>query len=418
MQLHPRTVVTRARAAAVVLAVTAGLTVAPALITTADAAPSASSQCTAAQAALTQAQKKQAAAEKKVAKAKKAVAKAKKAKAGKSAKVKKAKKGLAAARKAYAAAQKTVSQRKSQAKTACATPPKPPASDPQAVATGKKLGLLGLASGSAPGDLDVTQLTALLEQLLPGVTDQLDADQLAGLLSGFNAGSSLEIEDALAMLTDLLDPSVIIDLVGGSASPEDLAGLIDDIIVQLSSLGGGLPIPSGFDPAGLWDTFAGIFGTLSADQLGSLLALVTSGVGLSGDELDLDQLTDLIDSLVPGISEQFDSAQLASMLAGVNGGGLSPAALANLLGGQFSPAQLLSVINGTAGQALLGNVLAQVMAQLGTAGAGGLELPGPLSTGSITSLISTVTNLFTSVLGGGGVLPVVCGLIPLPGLCP
>lgn len=414
MSINPRSAMTRTQAAICVLAVTVGLTVAPALIVTANARPSVSSECASAQAVVKQAQSRQAAAKQKAVRAAKALKKAKKAHLHRAAKVKKAKKAVAAARSGYAAAQRAVKIRQSQARSACANP----APIPAAENTGKKLSLLGLGNGLPVGDLDASQLTALLDQLLPGVASQLNPAELASLLSGFNAGSSLDPAAALALLTGVLDPAAITSVLGGAAGPEVLTDLIEDIVAQLSGLGGGLPIPAGFDPAGLWDTFAGLFGTLSADQLGSLLAMLTSAFGMGGDDLDLEQLTGLIDSLVPGISDQFDAGQLTSMLSGINGGGISADTLANLLGGQFSPAQLLQVLNGTAGQALLGSVIAQVMAQLGTAGGGGLVLPGDLSPVAVAQLISTVTNLLTTVLSGGGVLPVVCGLIPIPLLCP
>lgn len=415
MPFSSRSVPARAQAVVSAIAVVIGLTVAPALISPAGAAAdrtAATTVCAKAQAGVKAAKKKQAAAQQAVVTAKKALKKAQKAHQPK--RVKKAKAALAAAKKRHATTTRAVKTRQSQARSACAAPVPSPAAEN----TGKKLSLLGLGNGLDLGALDAVGLAALLDQLLPGVTDHLDAAQLSALLAGFNAGSSLDPDDALALLTGVLDPGAITDLLGGDASPEALTGLIEDIIGQLADLGGGLPVPTDFDPTGLWDTFAGIFGLLSADQLGSLLAMVTSALGLGGDELDVDQLTELIDSLVPGISESFDAEQLESMLAGINGNGLSAATLASLLGGQFSPAQLLQVVNGTAGQALLGNVIAQVMAHLGTAGGGGLELPAELGAGTVAGLISTVTNLVTSVLGGGGVLPVVCGLIPIPVLCP
>lgn len=413
MNLTPRSVLTRAQAAVCVLAVTVGLTVAPAMIVPANASGPGTPECASAQSVLARAQNHQGAAHQRAARAAKALKNAKKAHVHRAVKVKKAKKAVAAANPGYAAAKSAVKIRQAQARSACANP----APIPAAVNAGKKLSLLGLGNGLPVGALDASQLTALLDQLLPGVASQLNPAELASLLSGFNAGSSLDPAAALALLTGVLDPAAITSLLSGAAGPEVLTGLIEDIIGQLSALGGGLPIPSSFDPAGLWDTFAGIFGALSADQLGSLLAMVTSALGMGAADLNLEQLTGLIDSLVPGISEQFDAGQLTAMLAGINGGGLSADTLANLLGGQFSPTQLLDVINGTAGQALLGSVIAQVMAQLGTAGGGGLELPGALDLAAITALITTVTDLITAVLGGG-ILPIVCGLIPIPLLCP
>ncbi|MCX6396738.1 MAG: hypothetical protein NTV23_09660 [Propionibacteriales bacterium] len=413
MHLTPRSVLTRAQGAVCVLAITVGLTTAPAMVTIAEAGTAATSPCASAQAAVAHAQQDRAAAQRKVVAAKKALARAKKAEVKKAAKVKKAKKVLTRANHGYASASKAVKIRQAEARSACANP----APNPQAASTGKKLSLLALGNGLPVGDIDATQLVALLDELLPGVAGQLNPAELASLLSGFNTGDALDPADALALLTGVLDPAAVTALLGGQADPEAVTALLDDIIGQLGGLGG-LPVPSEFDPAGLWDTFAGIFGTLGADQLGSLLALVTGALGGGGADLDLGQLTDLIDSLVPGISDQFDPDQLTAMLAGLNGTGPGADVLADLLGGQFTPTQLQQILSGTAGDELLGAVVAQVMAQLGTAGGGGLELPGDLDAGSLAALISTVTDLITSVLGGGGLLPVVCGLIPIPLLCP
>lgn len=413
MQHTPRSVSARAQSVICVLAVTVGLTVAPSLVASASAEQSRSaavSACASAQAAQQQAKRAQAAAKAKVVKAQKAVAKAKKAR--KPAVVKKAKKALTKARTTYAAATRAYQNRGAQVRSACAKPAVAPA-----INAGKKISLLGLGEGLDLDQISLTQLTALLENLLPGVTDNLDAGQLASLLAGFNAGTDLDPADALSVLNGVLPVGDITALLGGTASPEALTALIEDVIDQLSGLAGNLPIPGGFDPTGLWETFSGIFGNLDPDQLGSLLALVTSAFG-GGSSFDLGQLTDLIDSLVPGISESFDPDQLTSMLSGLNGEGLSAATLSNLLGGQFSPAQLQQVIDGTAGQVLLGTVVAQVMAQLSTAGLGGLELPGPLGGDPLTSLLSTVTDLVSTITSGLGVLPVVCGLIPIPLLCP
>ncbi|MCZ4500577.1 MAG: hypothetical protein JWQ74_3132 [Marmoricola sp.] len=422
MHRTPRSSSLRAQAAACVLAITAGLTVVPALVSTASATPPVVADpaaCTSAKAALKKAVAQRATAKKAAAKA---VAAVKKAKAShKPAKAKR--KAIAQARAArtkadtkYAAAKKLVTTRKKKADSDCAEIV-PLA---KATAAGKKLGLLAVADGLPVDSLDLAQLTALLEQLLPGVTDQLDPAQLTALLGGFNAAGDLDPAAALALLSGLFSAGDVTALLAGTASPEQLLDLAGSIVGQLAALGGGLPVPPQLDLAGLWDTFAGIFGALGSDQIGSLLGLLTSSLGAGGSSYDLGQLTDLIDSLVPGVSDQFDPAQLTAMLGGLNGDGLSAATLSNLLGGQFSPAQLATVLDGTAGQALLGSVITQVMAQLATGGAGGLELPAPLSAGSLATLISTVTNLFSTITGGagGGVLPVVCGLVPIPLLCP
>ncbi|RNL60429.1 hypothetical protein EFK50_19025 [Nocardioides marmoriginsengisoli] len=416
MQLNPRSATTRAQAALCVLAVTVGLTVAPSLLVSADASSNRSSAvsaaCTSAKNALTQAKRQQKAAKASVLKARKAVKKAKHT--HRPAKVRKAKKALARSNARYNTWSNAVTKRQSRVGQACAAP----TSAARANGIGKQLSLLGLGSGLDLGAIDASQLTSLLNQLLPGVTTNLDAGRLTALLSGFNAGNDLDATDALALLSGVFSPSQILALLEGTASPELLTDLAEHLVGQLSGLAGSFPIPGGFDPTGLFQTFAGMFGGLGPAQLGSLLQLVTGALGSGATTFDLGQLTSLLDSLIPGASDQFDAGQLTSMLGALNGGGLSAGTLSNLLGGQFSITQLQSVISGTAGQALLGTVIAQVMAQVATAGAGGLALPGVLDLTTLTNLVTTVTSLLTSLTGGGGVLPIVCGLIPLPLLCP
>ena len=105
-------------------------------------------------------------------------------------------------------------------------------------------------------------------------------------------------------------------------------------------------------------------------------------------------------TLVPGISDSFDPAQLTSLFGGF-GGGLDPATLANLLGGAFSPTALAAVLAGTAPDAVTGAVIAQVIAQLATAGGGGLELPSGLGSDELAGLVGTFTDLIGALTGGG-----------------
>ncbi|HET6154420.1 MAG TPA: hypothetical protein VFE15_15865 [Marmoricola sp.] len=426
MQLNPRSLTMRAQAAVSVLAVTVGLTVAPALLVSANAASSGhaaadrsstSAACTSAETAVTHARSQQATAKRAVAKAKKALAKAKRAKSHRAAKVRKAKKLVKKANQRYAAATRSVASHQSAARTACKTSPAPTANP--ATGLGQELGLLGLGDGMSLGPISANQLTSLLDQLLPGAAASLDPSQLTALLGGFNGAGDLGFGDAVTLLSGLLDPAQVLDILAGGGSPEALTDLGANILSQLSSLGGGsLPVPGDFDPTGLYETFAGMFGNLSPDQLGSLLGLLTSAFGAGSSAFDVGQLTSLLDSLVPGISDEFDPSQLTDMLGALNGGGLSASTLSNLLGGQFDPTQLLSVLGGSAGSDLLSSVITQVMAQLATAGGGGLSLPGSLDPSQVTTLISTVSSLVTGLLGsGGGVLPIVCGLVPIPLVC-
>ena len=414
MQFNPTSTVRRTQSALCVLAVTVGLAVAPGMASGATAAPAraaaVSSNCAAAKTALAQARAQDRAAKVAVAKARKSLRKAKAA--HKSAQVRKAKATLVKASKKSRATAKTVQFRGSRVSYACAAP----TSAVAARSTGAKLNLLAVANGLSVGSLDLGQLTSLLDQLIPGVTSFIEPGKLTALLGGFNSAGALSPTDALGLLSGSLSPDQITGLLAGSASPEVVTALLGDVVGQLSGLAGGLPIPANLDPTGLFETFAGIFGGLDPAQLGGLLSMVSAGLGTGGSPLDVTQLTSLLNSLVPGIAGSFSPDQLTSMLGALNGGGLSASTLSNLLGGQFSPLQVTSVLGGTASPDLLGSVIAQVMAQLATAGGGGLTLPGALDLGTLTGLISTVTDLFSGLLGGGGGGGTLCTLLPI--LCP
>lgn len=409
-----------ARAGLAVAVVATAMSFAPVITTSASAAPagatapSAAVECSSARTALTQAQKQQRVAKAGVTKARKALKKARKA--HNAAKVRKAKKALTRAVNRYNAAGKTVSAKQSRVTNACAAP----TSTQRATSTGKALNILAVADGLSVGPIDLGQLTALLDRLLPGVSGALTTDQLGAMLMGFNAfgdGSAINPADALSLLGGAFSPAQVTQLLSGLANPALIQGLAEHILGQVGGLGG-LTAPGGFDPTALLDTFAGMFGNLDPSQLGDLLVLITRATGSAGSTFNLSQLTGLLNSLAPGASSAFSSSQLTSMLATLNTHAVSEATLSNLLGGQFSVQQLSSVMSGSAGADLAGKVIAQVLAQLGTAGAGGLSLPSGMGLSQLTSLISTVTDLVGSILGGGGgPLPGLCGIIPLPLLC-
>jgi hypothetical protein len=412
MQLKNRTV-----SAVVSLAVGATLAVAPALLAPASATPAPSAdarmtvtaECAAARTGLANAQSQKAAAHRAVVKAKKKLRKAKHS--HRPARIKKAKRVLKKARHRYAVRSRAVNTQNKRVAYACAAP----TSATRANATGQKIDLLVLATGTLTSLLDTTQLTALLDRLLPGVSGVLSPAQLTSLTSGFNTGP-LTLDDATALLDGSFTPAQLTSILDGTASPALVLDLADHIISQLSGMAGGFPIPGSFDPTDLLQTIAGVFGTLDPSQLGSLLALVTLGVNGDPTGYDLTKLTTLLDALVPGVSTQLTPTQLTSMLTALNAGGLDAGTLTNLLGGQFSAAQLQQVLAGTAGSDLLGGVIANVMAQLGTVGGGNLALPGTLDPSVLTSLVSTVTTLVTDLLGGvlgGGTGGLVCTLLPI-----
>jgi hypothetical protein len=408
---------TRTVSAVVTMAVTASLAVAPALLqpTAAAAAPAAparssvTAECAAAQSSLASARTSKARAHKALVKARKALRSAKRS--HRHTRIVKAKRVLAKARHRYAVRSQNVNTANKAMAYACSAP----TSATRANATGQQLDLLAMGTGGLTDLINLSQLTTLLDRLLPGASGILSPAQLTALLSGFNT-SPLGLADATALLGGSFTPAQLQSLLDGTASPALLLELANHIIGQLSGLtGGAVPVPGAFDPTALLQTIAGMFGNLDPSQLGGLLDLLLAGVGQPGATLDSAKLTGLINGLIPGVSTLLDPTQLTAMLGAVNGGSLDAGTLSNLLGGQFSAAQLQQVLAGTASPDLLAQVLASVSAQVGTIGGGDLALPGTLDPSVVTGLISTVTGLVTGLLGGGGGGGggVLCTLLPI-----
>lgn len=412
MQLRKRTV-----SGLAILAMTASLAAAPGVLRTASATPagaggarsSVTAECANAHAVLASARARKVKAKKAVVKAKKSLRSAKKA--DRPVKVRKARKVLKKAKVRRSLRTRAVRNANARVAYACAAP----TSTARANGAGMKIGILGLGTGTVTQVIDLVQLNALLDRLLPGVAGLLDPAQQTALLGGFNAGD-FSLEDATLLLGSTFSPEQLQSMLAGTASPELVLALAQDIVGQLSGLTGGVvPVPGSFDPTALLETFAGMFGSLDPTQIGSLLALLTTAVGSGGATFDAVELTSLLDALVPGVSGLLDPAQLTSLLDGLNGGGLDASTLSNLLGGQFSAAELSEVLAGTASASLVGEVLAHIVAQLGTLGGGDLVLPGTLDPVVLQDLVDTVTGIVTDLLGGvlGPVGGVICTLLPL-----
>ncbi|GAA4825993.1 hypothetical protein ACFQ0K_18835 [Nocardioides caeni] len=407
------------------VAVTAGLVLVPSTTTAAPAiaaaAPSAgsapSAECTRAQSSLARARRNKVAADRAVLRAKRELRRAQRN--DRPAKVTRARKrNLAAANRRRAVAARRVVHWQGVKRSACAQP----ASEPE-VQIGQQLDLLSLLlGGGAVGTISASQLAVLLDKVLPGISGHLDPTQLAGVLTGFNAGSGLSLGQLTSLLGGGFDPGDVADLLTGSADPAAVQEFLTNIVGQLSALGGGTLPPAPLDPAqllALTDLLAGITGNLGPIQLGGLLALLAAGTGESG-ALDLDELTTLLDGLLPGLADQFDPSELTALLSAFDAGAPGAAELADLLGGLFSPEQLLSVLAGTPTDALFGEVIAQVLGQFAAVAGGSLPVIGTLDPSVLTDLLDTVTGLLGGLLGGSGggggeggnplcqILPILC----------
>jgi hypothetical protein len=236
-------------ASVAVLAMGTTIAVAPGVLSTASAAPaapgrtSATAECAAARAALASARAGKASAHHKVVKARKALRKAKHA--HRPATVRTAKKALKTWRHRYAVRSHNVHVQGARVGYACSAPN----SAARASGAGIKLDLLAIATGAAGKVLDPTQLTALLDALLPGAADQLSAGQLNALLSGFNAGAP-SLDDLTILLGSVFTPEQLQALLDGSADPTVVLALTEHIIGELSGLSG-VPVPGTLDATAL-----------------------------------------------------------------------------------------------------------------------------------------------------------------------
>ena len=250
-----------------ILAVTAALALVPGLASAGTAAPAragVTEECAQAQTSLALAKSAQASAHHRVVKARKALRKAKHT--HRAAAIRKAKRHLKHARVRYAARAHDTQVQTARVGYACSSPN----SSARATGTGMKLSILSAATGAAGKTIDITQLTALLEDLLPGVTSQLDAGQLAALLSGFNAGTP-STDAATILLGSVFSPDQLLALLGGSPDPTLVLTLVQNLIGELSGLSGA-PVPGGLDTTalqGIVATVTGLLGGLPAGGTGT-----------------------------------------------------------------------------------------------------------------------------------------------------
>ena len=253
----------RVASSAAILALGTTLALVPGATGAANAAPAAparttvSAQCAAAQAALASAKASRAKAHHKVVKARKALRKAKHA--HRPAQVHKAKRVLKKWRHRLAVRKHNVRVQYARVGYACSAPN----SAAHAGGTGVELNLLAVATGAAGKILDATQLLTLLDDLLPGVSGQLDAGQLTSLLNGFNSGTP-SLDDLTILLGGSFTPEELQSLLDGTASQAVVLTLVTQIIDELSGLSG-VPVPGTLDTSalqGIVDTVTGLFGGL------------------------------------------------------------------------------------------------------------------------------------------------------------
>lgn len=147
-----------------------------------------------------------------------------------------------------------------------------------------------------------------------------------------------------------------------------------------------------------------------ARGIGMELQFLTIATGTVDHVIDEVGLKTLLDALLPGVSSQLGTGELAALLDGFNTGGLLPADAALLLGSVFSPDELTALLDGTASPELVQRLAAQIAGELSDL-VGGTPVPGTVD---VTALLGTLGGLL------GGLVPTdggaVCTLLPV--LCP
>lgn len=132
--------------------------------------------------------------------------------------------------------------------------------------------------------------------------------------------------------------------------------------------------------------------TARAVGTGKGLALLALADGLPVSLIGVDQLTALLNTLLPGVTSQLSAEQLTALLGGFNavGGGVDPTDALNVLSGEFSPADIASILAGTASPELLTNLAEELLGELSGL-AGGSDLPGSVDP---TDLLNTFAGVF------------------------
>jgi hypothetical protein len=142
---------------------------------------------------------------------------------------------------------------------------------------GGLVGLLLAAVGQGGATLDATQLTDLLNGLIPGLAGQFSPADLTTMLGAVNAGG--------------LDPSTLSNLLGGAFDPTQLTSVLDDpganaalvgdvlamIAAELGAFGGGGLVVPDLDAGVLTDLV-----TTVTDLVGGVLGLLGGGGGGGG----------------------------------------------------------------------------------------------------------------------------------------
>jgi hypothetical protein len=265
---------TRTASAVLSMAVAASVAAGPALMQPASAdstmarSTSVTSECADAQTAWALAKSTQARSHRVLVKARKALRKARHTHHASA--IRKAKRHVKRAKHRYVV--RTHNERVQAARVgyACSAP----ASSARAAGTGMELGLLSIATGSVGKVVDLSTLTSLLDTVLPGVTDHLDAGQMSALLSGFNAGTP-SLDELEVLLGSSFSPEDLQALLAGTAASGVVEALAQHIIEQLSGLTGGAVPPT--DPSQLPALVATLTGVL-----GGLTGGGTDGTGGGG----------------------------------------------------------------------------------------------------------------------------------------
>jgi hypothetical protein len=144
---------------------------------------------------------------------------------------------------------------------------------------GGLVNLLLAAVGQGGQTLDATQLTDLLDGLIPGLASQFSPADLTAMLTAVNAGS-LDAGTLSNLLGGAFDPTQITSVLGGSGSTDLVGDVLATIAAELGAFGGGGLVVPGLDASVLTDLVSTV-----TDLVDGVLGLLGGGGGGGGGGL-------------------------------------------------------------------------------------------------------------------------------------
>lgn len=319
-----------------------------------------------------------------------------------------AKAAVASAAKRLAKAKAAAAAHSAQASYACAAP----TSAVRARAIGKALQLAATGSGVSTSGLTPTQASSLMSRLVAGAGSTFSLTQLSTIASSLT--TPVNAADATALLGSAFSPSQIASLLQGSAGASTVSAVLTQVVAQISSVAG-VQAPATVSPSDVWNTVAGLLQKYTPTQAGALVSALRGSMPGASTTATPDEVVSLLNSLLPGLGSNFSASQLSTIVNVANGSAPTAQQIADLLGGTIAPSVLQGVLSGGASTTAGPQVIAQILAALGTNIGQPVDvttLVGQLTgTGGAIGVLSQVLSTLTTATSGTGTTNPIGGLL-------